>query len=1035
MIRDKKFAISRWSMYGCLAMHAVLLIASVPARQTESGELIYGAPINARLKRGETHQYQLRLSAGQYVSVEFRALSGDITLELITTDGKKLGKMKAVNGNTEGESISAVADETSSYYVRITSRGPEQDNVEYQVRVSELLGATAIDRTRCQGIHLFVAGEEMYELRTKEGYLAAIEKYEASIPYLREADDWFSLARAIEAKGEAYFYLGKYPQALSAFEAALPLIQKAEENNKVLSLAARTTSNIGTINYRQYNMQQALYYYLLAAKLYRQLGSQRGEAAVMRNIGAIYTTTGQPEESLKWFEHAFTIQQKYDNKQILASIFYDRAAAFYFMGKYEEAIAENQRGIDLYQKQKDVGKQGFGLTAIASNYIELSQPQTALEFLDQALPLIRKGGNQSDEAFAMHFFGDSWRLLGNPTRALEYYRQAQNLRQNLNERILEAFTISKIAQTELLRGNFSEALFQSNRALDMIENVRQGYTNFILSASYSSSIHHYYEEHIALLLQQHQKQPAEGYDIQAFQTSERAQARALLESLADIGNDIRATAPPALLQREADLQKALDRKISERDKLRLSPTNASHIEKLIGIESELRQLQTEYDQVQGELRTSHPRYDALLRQRPLSPEEIREQVLPPDAVLLEYFVARDRIYLFAVTKQDSLIVVEIPDKVALEQAAASFKRRKFESDLDFQQRLSYADPGFQRTIRFLSDKLLAPIKSLLKNRKIWIVSDGSLQQIPFAALPDPTAQRKQSQVSHNGQKTTPLVAAHELTMLPSASTSAWLRKVSSERAPVPGLIALLADPVFSANDERVKGLAIGHKRIAPALTQEYRTEPDLKKALRDTGGDPAPGMLKRLPASQDEAKAIAALVPVEKYLMALGFDANREIVISGALNRFRYLHFATHAYVDDQYPQLSWLALSLVNRQGEEQNGYLRLNDILKLRLGADLVVLGACRTGLGKQLRGEGLVGLTRGFMYAGVPRVVVSLWDIPDRETAQLMKIFYRNLLTLKLSPSEALRRAQAEMWSQTRSNAPFFWAAFTLQGDPRL
>jgi CHAT domain-containing protein len=155
--------------------------------------------------------------------------------------------------------------------------------------------------------------------------------------------------------------------------------------------------------------------------------------------------------------------------------------------------------------------------------------------------------------------------------------------------------------------------------------------------------------------------------------------------------------------------------------------------------------------------------------------------------------------------------------------------------------------------------------------------------------------------------------------------------------------------------------------------------------------------------------------------------------MNGGLSDYRYLHFATHAYVDDVFPGLSWLALSQVDREGQEQPGYLRLNDIYRLQLNADLVVLGACRTGLGKQLRGEGMIGLSRGFIYAGVPRVVVSLWDVPDQETAQLMQSFYRNLLKQKLPVGAALRQAQVEMWERAESNAPFFWAAFSLQGDP--
>jgi CHAT domain-containing protein len=269
-------------------------------------------------------------------------------------------------------------------------------------------------------------------------------------------------------------------------------------------------------------------------------------------------------------------------------------------------------------------------------------------------------------------------------------------------------------------------------------------------------------------------------------------------------------------------------------------------------------------------------------------------------------------------------------------------------------------------------------------------------------------------------------------MLPSASTVAWLRKGLATRQPASGEIAVVADPVFSADDKRVKGLAPQRRPEPTTIALRLRGTPYVEMALRGHSGILRSGALDRLPASRDEAYAIARLAS-ERSLIKLDFDANRQMVMSGALSDYRYLHFATHAYVDDMFPGLSWLALSTVDRNGREQPGYLQLNDIYRLRLNADLVVLGACRTGLGKQLRGEGMIGLTRGFIYAGAPRVVVSLWDVPDQETSQLMQSFYRNLLKQKLPIAEALRRAQIEMWESAGTNAPFFWAAFSLQGDP--
>jgi CHAT domain-containing protein len=286
-----------------------------------------------------------------------------------------------------------------------------------------------------------------------------------------------------------------------------------------------------------------------------------------------------------------------------------------------------------------------------------------------------------------------------------------------------------------------EALFQSNRALDLVDQVREHYSNPLLGASYSSSTHHYYAEHIALLLKLHAQRPASGYDAQAFQTSERAQARALLESLSDLGNSLRADLPAALTEREAGLQKAIDRILSERDKMvrgAASPTRGARSQE---IENELGQLTAQMDQLQGQIRASHPRYAALLGPKPLGLAEIQRQLLSPDSLLLEYFVAEDRLYLFALTgeSENALQVFEIPDNAAIEKAAGFFQRKKFESAGEMQRRFSYQNQEFAKNVQFLSDKLLAPVKPLLLKRKIWIVSDGGLQRIPFAALPDPAA--------------------------------------------------------------------------------------------------------------------------------------------------------------------------------------------------------------------------------------------------------------------------------------------------------
>jgi CHAT domain-containing protein len=190
----------------------------------------------------------------------------------------------------------------------------------------------------------------------------------------------------------------------------------------------------------------------------------------------------------------------------------------------------------------------------------------------------------------------------------------------------------------------------------------------------------------------------------------------------------------------------------------------------------------------------------------------------------------------------------------------------------------------------------------------------------------------------------------------------------------------------------------------------------------------------RLRFSRIEAEQIAGLLPPAGAVKAFDFDANRDAVLNADLAQFRILHFAAHSLLDDERPELSGIVLSLVDRAGHSQNGFLRLYDIYNLRLNADLVVLSACRTALGQEVKGEGLIGLTRGFFYAGAPRVLASLWQIDDRTGAVFMKPFYESLLVRHERPSEALRSAQIAMWKTRGWDAPYYWAAFTMQGEWR-
>ena len=318
----------------------------------------------------------------------------------------------------------------------------------------------------------------------------------------------------------------------------------------------------------------------------------------------------------------------------------------------------------------------------------------------------------------------------------------------------------------------------------------------------------------------------------------------------------------------------------------------------------------------------------------------------------------------------------------------------------------------------LSQMILAPVADKLPGKRLVIVADGGLQTIPFAALAD--VNQKPDSVQYQ-----PLMINHEIVNLPSASTIAIQRRELANRKSAPKALAILADPVYSADDQRVTG-----KPPNTQLGAELELEDSF---LKRTRGSKRNGW-NRLPDTATEAKGILNLIPGNNTLEAFNFDANYNWATSSALNQFRILHFATHGIVDKKQPEKSGIVLSLFNKKGDRIKGYLELKDLFNQDYPADLIVLSACETGLGTQVNGEGLVGLTRGLMYAGGERVVLSLWQVSDAGTSVLMQEFYQQMLKEDKNPVEALRAAQRKLWEGEKWRNPYYWAGFTVQGEWR-
>ena len=599
-----------------------------------------------------------------------------------------------------------------------------------------------------------------------------------------------------------------------------------------------------------------------------------------------------------------------------------------------------------------------------------------------------------------------YRSLGDTDKALGYFNEALTLRRVVGDPKGVAATMSQIARVQRDKGRLVEAHFITEGVLAIVESQRSRIGSQQLRATYFASMQQYREFYIDLLMRMHKEDPSEKLVREAFNASETGRARSLLELLTEASTEIRHGVDPALLARERSLGEAIADKAASQLRL-LSGKHTE--EEANAVAKELASLTSDYEQIQSQIREVSPQYAALVQPVPLGVEEIQKRVLDADTLLLEYSLGEEKSFLFAVTP-DSLKAYELPNRATIEPLARRVYELLIARNVNVtketleqrQQRLAVVDAEYAKAAASLSQILLGPIASELKNKRLLIVNDGVLQYVPFGGLPHPLDAR-------------PLIVQHEIVTAPSASVVALLRQDTGNRKPATKTLAVLADPVFSNDDPRVSGR--GSKVAAHAVRSA--TELDL-------------GNLRRLRFSRQEAEEILSLAGNEQKMEAVDFAANRKLATSTELGQYRIVHFATHGLINHQHPELSGVVLSLVDQKGQQQNGFLRLYDLYNLKLSAELVVLSACQTALGKEIRGEGLVGMTRGFMYAGAPRVIASLWQIDDRASAEFMKRFYQGLLREKLRPAAALRAAQVSMQNDKRWHSPHYWAAFTLQGE---
>ncbi len=852
--------------------------------------------------------------------------------------------------------------------------------------------------------------------------LKALPVLEEALSLFQQENDRRGQAETLANLGYTRQDLGDPTQALASFQRSLELATEIHDQR----LQALDLTAVGLVNSVLGEKQKALEFHNQAKTIFQSIGNRYGEAVAGNGIANVHSDMGNYEESLRVYKDALRLFTEIGEIDFKGLTMGSMGNLYLTMHDPKQALIWCNRRLVSSRLIKERWVEAHTLNDVGRVYDAMGETRKALGYFNLALTQEQKLGDRRGQAYSLNSIGPANEKLGRTPAALAGYKRALALFREVEhgEGVVEA--LHNIAGAERNSGNLKQAYETARSLIELIETQRTRVAGHEFRTSYFASVHTHYELYIDVLMRMHFQNPSAGYGAAALEASETARARGLLDMLREARADIREGVSPELLQQERELRSTMNFKAAS---LTSFLSGKSGKDEAAALRKELALLTSEYEFVEARIRAESPRYAALTQPRVMGLADIQKQ-LDPDTLLLEYSLGKERSDLFAVTR-GSIDYYELPAKAKIEAVV----REVYDSMASLAGETSRERRGRQRltnsatrattTAYNLSKMILSPVAGKLKAKRLAIVADGLLQYFPFSALIDP------AQTGSDVGNAQPLAAGHEIVNLPSASVLAELRAAAAGRTPAPTTVAVFADPVFDSQDRRVSPANGGQ----PPKQQEA-TRGDSNSILRpgERGNQDGPLYFPRLAHSREEADEISRLVPSSDCRLFLDFAANKTAALDDLMSQFRILHFATHAVLNNAHPELSGIVLSTVDRQGRAQDGFLRLNEIYNMKLRAGLAVLSACETALGKPIEGEGLLGLTRGFMYAGASRVAASLWEVDDEATKELMKHFYEGMLTRHLTAAAALREAQMIMRSQEKWRQPHYWAGFVLQGDWR-
>jgi CHAT domain-containing protein/tetratricopeptide (TPR) repeat protein len=926
--------------------------------------------------------------------------------------------------STKADDAAARAESASTAAARLRAEQREASNRQaiekYREAASLWRAAGRLDEA---AVTLRSAGEILQLMGNTS---TARDTYDEALALTKKTRNQLEEARIRNNLAYLYFLSGDTRKAEQNALAALKISQALHDR----TIEAEALSNLGETFYNFGNLRKAQEYQQLSLAIWRELGNQRGLAITLVAAGYNDASLGEPAKALNSYQEGLSHARASKDLGVETLALMAIANIKRKSGEKQDALTTYHSANLLAERTGDKTSQAMVTAGIGVISIEMRDYKTALEYMKKAVTLFEANGQKWGAAEVTLDLGRIHHALGREQEALDSLTEALARFRALSMPRLESIALREIGLIHSSRGDTREALSSFQKALNRLNPAKDerqaAYTLNYIGKAYEDlkqpdRAESYYEN--ALVYSQRSADP-ESKSLSLYNLAHLERTRgnldqatrhikaaiAIVESVRtnvssqDLRTSYFATVRDSydlyidllMLQHKQQPTAGFDREafaVSERARAR------SLLELLLEAQANGRQ-------------------DVDPTPRALNLKETQERVLNEQTSLIEFALGNERSYAWLVTRS-TFTSVELPGREEIEQAA----RRLYETITDHQlvygesvearmDREAKAKAALPAHVAWLSRLLLGPLAGKLNTPRLLVVADGALQYIPFQILIDPDSKTR-------------LLMKYEIVNQPSASALALVLSEMANRTPAANSIAVLADPVFEVNDPRIRGDAAGSLDDSAHVLA-------VRRALRDAGVTPDGLHVPRLLASGREADEIMAMAPRRNSLKAVGFAANRNRVFSPELASYRIVHIATHGIINSKQPEQSGIVLSLFDQQGRSQNGFLRLHEIYSLKLPADLVVLSACSTGLGKDVKGEGLIGLTRGFMYAGAAGVVASLWKVDDEATAELMRHFYAALFKKGMTPAAALRDAQLELSRQPRWQSPYYWAGFVIQGQ---